>query len=374
MLTRRQIIAASSTLGGASLVAACAPGDAAPGYEESAQAVWRHGPVERGDGAALRRELVRYATLAPSSHNTQCWKFAIEDSAITILPDLTRRCPVVDPDNHHLFVSLGCAAENLVQAALAHALQARPVFDAQRDAWRGALEPTAPVRTALFQAIPLRQCTRAEYDGQPLSGAELRQLESAAAGAGVRLMLLTGKAALERVLALVVQANTVQMADRAFVEELKTWIRFNGPEAARRGDGLYAAASGNPSLPRWLGRMMFDLFFRPASENDKLARQVRSAAGMAVFVAGAEDESGDRSDHRAGWIEVGRAYERFALQATALGIRHAHLNQPVEVAALRPQLASLLGLPGHRPDLLIRFGRGPGMPRSLRRPLQAVLA
>jgi hypothetical protein len=27
-----------------------------------------------------------------------------------ILPDLSRRCPAVDPDDHHLFVSLGCAA------------------------------------------------------------------------------------------------------------------------------------------------------------------------------------------------------------------------------------------------------------------------
>lgn len=119
---------------------------------------------------------------------------------------------------------------------------------------------------------------------------------------------------------------------------------------------------------------MFDLFFRPASENDKLARQLRSSAGVAVFVGGADDPSGARPDHKAAWIELGRAYERFALQAAALGIRNAHLNQPVEVASLRPQLASLLGLPGHRPDLLIRFGRGPGMPRSLRRPLQSVLA
>ena len=68
----------------------------------------------------LKRELIRYATLAPSSHNTQCWKFQLGPFAIFILPDLARRCPAVDPDNHLLFVSLGCASENLVQAALAN--------------------------------------------------------------------------------------------------------------------------------------------------------------------------------------------------------------------------------------------------------------
>lgn len=93
---------------------------------------------------------------------------------------------------------------------------------------------------------------------------------------------------------------------------------------------------------------------------------MRSSAGIAVFVGPADD--------KAGWIAVGRAYERFALQATALGVRTAHLNQPVEVASLRPAFASFLGVAGKRPDLVLRFGRGPALPASLRRPLQAVLA
>ncbi len=73
------------------------------------------------------------------------------------------------------------------------------------------------------------------------------------------------------------------------------------------------------------------------------------------------------------WVEAGRCYQRFALQATALGIRNAFLNQPVEVGAIRPQFASAFGLGGQRPDLVVRFGRGPTMPASLRRPVQAVL-
>ncbi|MEO8133510.1 MAG: hypothetical protein ABI831_06015 [Betaproteobacteria bacterium] len=63
-------------------------------------------------------DLVRQAILAPSSHNTQCWRFQIAEKSISIAPDLKRRCPAVDPDDHHLFVSLGCATENMVHAAL----------------------------------------------------------------------------------------------------------------------------------------------------------------------------------------------------------------------------------------------------------------
>lgn len=364
-VTRRHFGALSLVLGVPVLGSACST-EALTSYDEAVRELWRHGRVDRSDAAAVKRELVRYAALAPSSHNTQCWRFGIEPQAITLLPDITRRCPAVDPDDHHLFVSLGCAAENLAQAALAHGWKAGATFDAQRGALRMALEATAPQASTLFHAIPQRQSTRGEYDGKPLSADELRALERVASVGGVQLILLTDRAALEKALTFVVQGNSAQMKDSAFVEELKAWIRFSASDAVRLGDGLYSASSGNPSVPAWLGRLMFGQFFTEKGENDKYARHVRSSAGIAVFV-GADND-------RAGWIEVGRAYERFALQATAMGVRTAHLNQPVEVAALRPAFASFLGIAGRRPDLVVRFGRGPTLPTSLRRPVQAMLA
>ena len=65
------------------------------------------------------RDFIRYATLAANSHNTQPWRFRIIEGQIEILPDFSRRIPVVDPDDHHMFASLGCAAENLALAAAA---------------------------------------------------------------------------------------------------------------------------------------------------------------------------------------------------------------------------------------------------------------
>lgn len=352
-------------LGAPALLAACAPAGSGATYDEAVTRLWRHGPLKGLEGMALSRELVRYATLAPSSHNTQCWKFAVEKDAITILPDLARRCPAVDPDDHHLFVSLGCAAENLLLAARAHGLIGEPSFDAARDALRIALQPAAAQPSPLFQAIAGRQCTRAEYDGKPLAAEELRPLEAAAGSQHVRLLMFTHPGAIERILDYVVQGNTAQMADPAFVAELKAWLRYNGGDAVRLGDGLYSASSGNPSAPAWLGSLLFDRFFTTGAENDRYARQLRSSAGVAVFVA--------RRADKAHWVEVGRAYERFALQAASMDVRNAMVNQPVEVATLRPKFADFIGVSGLRPDLVVRFGRGPKLPPSLRRPVEAVL-
>lgn len=363
-MNRRQFNTALPALVGASpLLAGCDNGRSL--YESAAAQVWRIGALQGLEAAALHTELVRYATLAPSSHNTQCWKFRLDDGAITILPDLARRCPAVDPDDHHLFVSLGCAAENLVIAAAALGLRAEPSFDAASDSVRIALEPAPAVESPLWRAMAERQCTRGEYDGKPLSPDELAQLERAGTTERVRMLLLTERPTLEQVLEYVVQGNTVQMNDKAFVDELKAWIRFSGHDAVRLGDGLFAASSGNPVVPAWLGGLMFGLFFTPKAENDKYAKFMRSSAGVAVFIGAADD--------KAHWVEVGRACERFALQATTMGVRCAFVNQPVEVAALRPQFASFLGLGAQRPDLVLRFGRGPKLPPSLRRPVQAVI-
>ncbi|MGD1944485.1 MAG: Acg family FMN-binding oxidoreductase [Leptolyngbyaceae cyanobacterium] len=333
-------------------------------YKTAVNQIWRHSTSSPTDETAPQRELVRYATLAASSHNTQCWKFKLEEGLISILPDWARRTPAVDPDDHHLYVSLGCATENLLQAAQANGQQG--LVDLAADgSIQIHLEPMQAISSPLFQAIPQRQSTRTDYDGQPLSTGELAQLEQAAAGEGVHLILLTEKPAIESVLEYVVEGSNAQINDPEFVKELKFWVRFNEKEAIRQGDGLFARCTGNPTAPHWLGNLLFDRLLTPKAEAQKYTRQIRSSAGIAIFVS-----DNNTPSH---WIAAGRAYQRFALQATALGIRTAFLNQPVEVAALRPQFTNHLGLGERRPDLVVRFGRGPEMPRSLRRPVAAVL-
>ena len=312
-------------------------------------------------------ELVRYATLAPSGHNTQPWRFGVEPGTITIRPDFSRRTPVVDPDDHHLFVSLGCAAENLVLAAAARGLHGEALFD---DAGDGAIrfryEPGPSVPSPLFDAIPQRQSTRADYDGRAVSPAELTTLAAAARVPGVDLVLVTERPKIDRIRDLVLTGNSAQMDDPAFMRELKSWLRFNPRQALGTGDGLYSATTGNPVVPAWIGRPALDLFLTTKSENEKYAGQLRTSAGLAIFAGNTAD--------RAHWVAVGRACQRFALQATALGLKHAFINQPVEVAALRPDLATLIGLPGRRPDLVMRFGYGSPLPYSPRRPVSAVMA
>ncbi len=123
---------------------------------------------------------------------------------------------------------------------------------------------------------------------------------------------------------------------------------------------------GSPAVPRWLGALFMRFGFSAEKQNRKDVRHIRSWSAIAVFHSDADDV--------AHWIEAGRCYERLALQASALGLCTAFINQPVEVVRLRPAFAHFLGIGDRRPDLVIRIGRGPRMPRSLRRPVREVIS
>ena len=63
--------------------------------------------------SAQFRFLLRYAILAPSSHNTQPWLFSLQDRCVEIYADRSRSLRVTDPDDRQLTIAGGCALSNL---------------------------------------------------------------------------------------------------------------------------------------------------------------------------------------------------------------------------------------------------------------------
>lgn len=334
-------------------------------YDQAARDLRRAGAVCAG-GALDAKELIRYATLAASSHNTQPWRFRVGHDSITVLPDFSRRCPAVDPDDSHLFKSLGCAAENIVHAAAAQGFSTEVRFDPEADGVIVQLFlAAAPHVTDLFSAIPKRQCARTVYDGASLGEPEIERLRTAGEGGNVRTIILLSDAQKNAVADFVRRGDFAQLTDPRFRDELVSWLRFTPGEALSTGDGLSGRASGQPALPRWLAKWMIGLVLTPKGQAETDAINIRSSAGVAVFVS--------RHDDKTAWVEVGRVYERFALQAAALDVRTAFINQPIEVRSLRAAFESWLNLDGEHALLMVRFGHGPAAPFSLRRPIADVI-
>ncbi len=311
-------------------------------------------------------ELVRLACLAANSHNTQPWKFRFAANSLTVLPDFSRRTPVVDPDDHHLFASLGCAVENIIQAAPLLGLAPSVELPGNlHDGLTIQLASEAIGSSPLAEMIHLRQCARAAFDAKPIANADLNALEASAAGGKTNLTLLTAREDIGRFAKLIADATQRQMQDGAFVAELNDWLRFSYGQALDTRDGLFSLSSGNPALPRPIGRLLFGILTTAASESRRYEAQVNASSGIAVF-----SSAEDNPQH---WFDAGRSYQRFALELTRLGLKHSFVNQPVEVSAFHSELLKVAGRQDGRVDLVVRFGYGPEMPRSLRRPIEAVM-
>ncbi len=336
-----------------------------PWLDYDQQADYSRRPFENDSAISARmRELVRYATLAASGHNTQPWKFTTKENDIEIHPDYARRLPVVDPNDRELWISLGCALENLLVAAYAAGYTCEVTMPDTADFIHVRLTASTPQTSPLFSAIPIRQNTRSEYDGQRVKTTDLDQVQGLPLEPGVELHFVTNPTNLGTVLEYVNQGNLRQYADKQFLDELIDWLRFNKKEALASLDGLYLRAFGNPEVPRWLGRM-FVAGIKPQQQADADAKKLRSSAG-AVLIASS-------SDDKTAWVRTGQVYERMALRMTSLNIKSAFLNQPIEEAELRSQFQSATGLGAFLPQLLVRFGYADVMPRSLRRPVDQVL-
>lgn len=311
------------------------------------------------------KEILRYATLAPNGHNTQPWKFALKGKSLEIHPDETRHLRIVDPQDREQWISLGCALENLLLAAHAAGWMGAVTYPTEGQEYiLVEFETTQPKSGALFEAIPVRQSTRSAYKGEALTKEALQQISATEVEPGVQVQFISGAADMENTIEYVNEGNKSQYANDDFLDELIRWLRFNEREALDAQDGLFSRCTGNPAVPRWLGSMIVG-GTKPQGQADADAKKMRSSAGMVLIAS--------ESDDKADWVRSGQVFERLSLNMTAVDVKSALQNQPIEVPELRGQFQQAMGLGSAMPQLLMRFGIADALPYSLRRPVEDVL-
>lgn len=323
-----------------------------------------------GDSRARLRFLVTYAVLAPSGHNTQPWQFRLrEDAVLELRGDRTRSLPVVDPDDRALTIACGAAVANLRIAAEALGEEvaveilpdpAEPALLA-RIAARGA-RPPAVGAARLLRAMTARRTSRFAFAPDPVPDLLRDEALAAAARDGdARLHWLDTPPARHAVALLISEGDRIQMADAAFRHELAAWMRSR--HGASR-DGMSGAAFGMPDLLSSAAALVvrtFDMGTGQAAHDMALAEGSPALAVLAT-----------PGDAPRDWMAAGEALMRVLLAVTAGGFTASFLNQPIEVASLRPKLAAAAGVAGV-PQILMRIGRGPKPVPAVRRPVRDVL-
>ena len=313
----------------------------------------------------MGRAAVR-ATLAPSIHNTQPWRFVITRGSLELHADRQRQLRVLDPRGRQLMISCGCALFNArvaLAAAGYNAAVMRFPDPARPDLLaRITLPPEAgsgiPI-SRLNAAIDRRRTNRRPFFNRIVPSDVLHRLGEAAQEEAAELFAISRPEHRLAAARLSRQADAIELTDPAYRAELRAWTTTD----PHRGDGVLAStvahldAGASGDLPL----RDFD-----TSGRGWLPVDTRSSHDQCLLLLGTLD------DDRMAWLRAGEALERVWLELTRLGYVASLLTQVVEVAHTHELLCHELGLT-MQPHLLIRVGQAPDTPASPRRPLTEVI-
>jgi nitroreductase len=289
--------------------------------------------------------LLRYAILAPSSLNSQPWKFSVQDDIVEVSIDKNKWLKTADPDQREAHISVGCALENLLITAehfgYGHSVEYFPEGDsgvAAKVKLSPGVAAEKPRTGVLFDMITRRSTNHNVYETRPVSETEMACLHDCCYEDGFRLFSTNeadNEAGLrQKVDDLIARADAIQLTDRSYKEELASCI----------GQGNFGAS--------WLMAKVSQLAVTylniSKGQMKKDSEMLLSAPSLIALCSSAND--------RKSQVIAGQIYERIALTAVHLGLAVHPMSQILEVPEIKTELISLLPVKDVFPQHTFRLG------------------
>ena len=294
--------------------------------------------------------LLRYAVLAPSTHNSQPWLFKIQKDSCQIFVD--RRIYSIkeaDPSGRDLYVSFGCLVENLVTASRRFGVikEARFINDGYFISEVSFINLDQSVAddslAPLLRAIIERVNARGIFKSQPVTLEVLAKIQSLAEN-GVKTYLVTDKDKIKKLANLTSQGLRLAYGRPSFRQEMSNWVHHS---LSRKKNGI-PGYSFRMSLPIYF---IFPYLLKKFNIGSKVGKlnEMSIASSPLVTIFTASD------DNPHGWFETGRTAERLMLWARVWGMKTSIFVAAIEIGDLYKEVQNIISS-ADRPQLLMCIG------------------
>lgn len=297
--------------------------------------------------------IMHYAILASSFYDSQPWQFSISDTAdeIDIYADRSRWLDVADPDKHELYISLGCALENLLIAIDYFGMGHKSVAympEPGNEEWAVRVKIATPRMSSvprehrLLAAIDNRNAYVMGFRDQPLSSDEISEVvgfvsdfiyEDTTMSHRVELDTLDDKWQKNELVQSVSSSDVSLFSNSEFRRELSTLL----------SDGQY----DNPVFSDELRSLDTD-----PEVGSKIGKKESAIIANAPYVGVLSSNFDDPT----GAIKVGQAFERITLQAKLKGVGVYPVFQLLATPEMRTRVQDMLPDLKGVPQLVFAMG------------------
>jgi hypothetical protein len=313
------------------------------------------------------RDLVAWATRAPSVHNTQPWHWCAAGERLSLFADTSRQLTYADPDGRDLVISCGAALHHLRVAAAAAGW--RPHVRRMPNPYNNnqlanvSFEPEQPTSAhlAALEALTTRRTDRRHPTSWPVSRDRLDPLLACGPTLGATVIAVVSHTAREELLQILAEAEKTQRMNRHYVDEILSWTARHGGEGIPASSLLRRGSqTGAPTAPSR---------FPSGTLTDHLPDQEPAEPALLAICTS--------SDDTASRLRAGEALSAILLKGTADGLTMVPLSQAIEVDRTRRLLQDELLQDSACPQILVQVGYAPiggeHVPLTPRRPVDAVI-
>ena len=373
MMTRRAFLVKSGTVISAAAFASVL-GGGARALTDSREPSGKDDGGKRPDPDMFAQPVMKAVALginAPSSHNTQAWKFSVlDDFEMYLYVDEKRLLPATDPPARQIHMSAGCFLETMAQGATLFGCEAEVdlfpegyssgVDFGSRPVAKVALKQTGKAPGPLAGYITRRRTSRETYTGDMLTDSEFQSLKTLAGDQYSELLFFNRD--LSGFFDLFYEAFAIESRTYETNEETRRWFRFSEAERREQRDGLSVPQAGLSGLVKvaaeaslkdgdektWHGEKTIERSLKG------FKKRLESSRGVVIWKT--------KTNTYEDWVRSGMDYAKFSLAMTKMGFYAHPYNQVIqeypEMNALRARFDSMMRVSEpEKIQMIVRIGR-----------------